>query len=193
MSAPRRRRLLLAAANLALLALLLSSGRGIARAATDLRHAEESARTSRAERRNVGIGEIQAIALDGSRRPLAAGEGPALALVFDTACGPCGSNMWNWTDLVRDLPPDVRIVALTVTPAAGAAEYWGALGRRVEVLAVDTTVMRDRLRVTSTPTTLVIRGRRLVREYVGPLNRLARDELFAELGRAPGARPLAGR
>lgn len=190
MTLSRRRRVVLAAVNLALVALLGTSLLRAGRAAAALPRDRDAAEATTPRARNRALDDIRARTLSGEEKPLAEARGPALVLVFDPTCRPGAANMWNWTELARDLPADARLVALTLEGTAGAAEYWGALGRRVEVLTVDTATMRDKLRVGSTPSTLVVRDGRLLREYVGPLTRAARDEVTAEL---TGARRVVTR
>jgi hypothetical protein len=181
-----RRRAAWAALNLFLAALLLLAGRRVLRAAGALGRDEAVARASGAQPRNVSLEGVLARAPDGARRPVAAPGQSGLVLVFDPECVPCGANMWNWTELARELPRGLRLVALTVEGARGGDGYWTGLTGRVDVLAVDSAAMRDVLRVGTTPTTLVVKNGTVVREYVGALTSVAKDELIAELG---GGRP----
>lgn len=142
-------------------------------------------RTSMGEVRDVPLAGVRARAADGSLRPIAGPDGRALVLVYDPECGPCALNMWNWIDLARDLPPSARIVALTVEGMEEVDGYWAGMERRVERLVVDTATMRDVLRVPQTPTTLLVRGGRVVREYAGPLNAVARREVMAGMEGPP--------
>ena len=169
------------AANLLLLALLLLAGRRAAHAVSALTRDEAEARAPAARTRNLSLERVVGRAPDGARRPLAAPGQDGLVLVFDPECVPCAGNMWNWTELARDLPRGVRLVALTVEGFGEAEGYWTGLTGRIDVLEVDSATMRDELRVPSTPTTLLVKDGAVVREYVGALTSVAREELVREL------------
>ena len=110
----------------------------------------------------------------------------AIVFVFAPACDPTRGNMWNWVDLLG--APEgrpVRAVAVTLDGVTGASGYWQPLGGRVELLAVDSATMRNRLRVDATPATLLVEGGVVRRVYAGPLNALAKRDVAAWIGRAP--------
>ena len=131
--------------------------------------------------------------LDGGGTSALAGTGRGLLLLFGPDCRPGSANMWNWIDLAAALDerPE-RIVAATLEGSAGAEGYWGALGRRVEVVAVDSATLRDRVRVDATPTTLLVEDGAVRRVYAGPLNALAKQEILEWLGPAPRSGGRAG-
>lgn len=100
-----------------------------------------------------------------------------VVMVFDTACGPCAVNMGNWADVVREARGrPVALLALTVEPGYGAAEYWSGWAG-VRVLAGDTATLRNDLRLHATPTTLIVEDGVVRKAYVGPLGPVAKAEL----------------
>lgn len=100
-----------------------------------------------------------------------------LVMVFDTACGPCAVTMASWADLAREgRGRPVELIALTVEPARGAAEYWRGWSG-VRVLAADTATLRNDLRLQATPTTLLVEDGVVRKAYVGPLSPVAMTEL----------------
>ncbi|HLL47460.1 MAG TPA: hypothetical protein VK399_12170, partial [Longimicrobiaceae bacterium] len=125
--------------------------------------------------------------LDGSVAVELGGLDRAILFVFDPACAPTRGNMWNWADLLgaAEGRPD-RALAVTLEGIPGAADYWGRLAGRVEVVAVDSATMRNRLRVEATPATLLVEGGAVRRVYAGPLNALAKREVMEWLARSPG-------
>jgi hypothetical protein len=115
----------------------------------------------------------------------------AIVFVFAPACDPTRGNMWNWVDVIgtsRGRP--VRAVAVTLDGITGTREFWQPLGGRVEVLAVDSATMRNRLRVEATPATLLVEDGAVRRVYAGPLNALAKREVVAWIRRAPATVPV---
>lgn len=127
-------------------------------------------------------------------RPLAGGEAVdlgglerAVLFVFDPACAPTGGNMWNWVDLLgASKGRPVRALAVTLEGIPGAAEYWRGPDGGVEVVAVDSATMRDRLRVEATPATLLVEGGAVRRVYAGPLNALAKRDVTEWIARPAG-------
>lgn len=113
----------------------------------------------------------------------------AVVFVFDPACAPTRGNMWNWVDLlgVAQGRP-VRALAVTLDGIPGATEFWRGLRDRVEVVAVDSATMRNRLRVEATPATLLVENGAIRRVYGGPLNALAKQDVTDWLARSPGER-----
>lgn len=134
---------------------------------------------------------------DATARPLAGGAAVELAaleravlLVFDPTCSPTRANTWNWVDVLGAAEGrPVAVLAVTLDGIPGAAEYWRHLEGRVEVLAVDSATMRNRLRVDATPATLLVEHGAVRRVYAGPLNALAKREVIEWLGRTPDAEP----
>ncbi|MET0395610.1 MAG: hypothetical protein ABW277_02165 [Longimicrobiaceae bacterium] len=110
----------------------------------------------------------------------------AIVFVFAPECDPTRGNMWNWVDLIG-VPEGrpVRALAVTLDRTPGAADYWRRLAGRVEVVAVDSSTMRNRLRVEATPATLLVEDGAVRRVYAGPLNALAKRDVAAWLGRPP--------
>lgn len=110
----------------------------------------------------------------------------AIVFVFAPACEPTQGNMWNWVDVLgASEGRPVRAVAVTLDGITGTPEFWQPVGGRVEVLAVDSATMRNRLRVEATPATLLVEDGAVRRVYAGPLNALAKREVVAWVGRAP--------
>lgn len=133
------------------------------------------------------LGGAVARPLDGGAAVELGGLERAVLLVFDPACTPTRGNMWNWVDMLGT--PEghsVRAVAVTLEGIPGAAEFWRGLEGRVEVVAVDSAAMRDRLRVESTPATVLVEHGSVRRVYAGPLNALAKQEVVEWLARPPG-------
>lgn len=111
----------------------------------------------------------------------------AVLFVFDPACVPTRGNMWNWVDLLgapKGRP--VRALAVTLEGVPGSASFWRGLEGRVEVVAVDSATMQNRLRVEATPATLLVEGGAIRRVYAGPLNALAKREIGDWLRRPGG-------
>lgn len=110
----------------------------------------------------------------------------AVLFVFDPACAPTRGNMWNWADLLGAAEGrPVRTLAVTLDGIPGVTEFWGQLRRRVEVVAVDSATMQDRLRVEATPATLLVEGGAVRRVYAGPLNALAKRDVMEWIARSP--------
>jgi hypothetical protein len=111
----------------------------------------------------------------------------AVLFVFDPACEPTRGNVWNWVDLLGAAEGRrVRALAVTLDGIPGAASFWRGLEGRMEVVAVDSATMQNRLRVESTPATLLVEGGAVRRVYAGPLNALAKQEIQEWLHRSPG-------
>jgi hypothetical protein len=111
----------------------------------------------------------------------------AVLFVFDPACAPTRGNTWNWVDVLG--APEgrpVRALAVTLEGIPGAVEYWRGLAGRVEVVAVDSATMRNRLRVEATPATLLVEDGAIRRVYPGPLNALAKQDVMEWLARPHG-------
>jgi hypothetical protein len=178
------------ALNLALTALLLFTLRRGVRAAGTLSDAMERGErlATRAEARNRPLSGLSARRVDSSSAPQVdlGSLRNAVVMVFDTACVPCAGTMEGWTGILREAK-DGEAVALTVEPGMGAAEYWRPWAS-VRVLVADTTVMRDELKLVSTPTTLVVEGGAVRHEYRGPLSLPARHEITESLRRWHGER-----
>ncbi|MEW5929314.1 MAG: hypothetical protein AB1941_17820 [Gemmatimonadota bacterium] len=129
-------------------------------------------------------------------RPLNGGEpvelgglGRAVVFVFDPACVPTRGNVWNWVDLLGGAQGrPVRVLAVTLDGIPGAAEFWRGLEGRVDVMAVDSATMQNRLRVEATPATLLVESGAVRRIYAGPLNALAKREIMEWIDRSPGER-----
>ncbi|HEV2736096.1 MAG TPA: hypothetical protein VGV85_14710 [Longimicrobiaceae bacterium] len=136
------------------------------------------------------LGGAAARPLDGGPAVDLGGLERAVLFVFDPACAPTRGNMWNWVDLLAaaDGRP-VRALVVTLDGIPGAAEFWRGLHGRVEVAAVDSATMRNRLRVEATPATLLVEDGAVRRVYAGPLNGPAKQEVIDWLGRTPGAEP----
>jgi hypothetical protein len=133
------------------------------------------------------LGGAVARPLDGGAPRDLGGLEHAVLFVFDPACDPTSGNVWNWVDLLgtRGGRP-VRALAVALEGTTGAAEYWRGLGARVEVVAVDSATMRNRLRVDATPATLLVEDGAIRRVYAGPLNALAKQDVMEWLARTPG-------
>jgi hypothetical protein len=127
--------------------------------------------------------------LDGGEAVELEGLARAVVFVFDPACAPTRGNVWNWVDLLGSAEGRrVRTVAVTLDGIPGAAKFWRGLEGRVEVVAVDSATMRDRLRVEATPATLLVEGGAVRRVYPGPLNAPAKREIMEWIDRSPGER-----
>ncbi len=184
---PRRRRWRVAAAALALLVATLA-WRGL----TAVR--ELSAALRYEGEPTEAIVTVRALG-GATARPLGGGAAVdlgslerAVVFVFDPACSPTAGNMWNWVDVLgAPEARSVRRLAVTLNGMPGAVEYWRRLGGRVEVVAVDSATMRNRLRVDATPATLLLEDGAVRQVYAGPLNALAKQEVVAWLGRPPAA------
>lgn len=124
--------------------------------------------------------------LDGGTAVDLGGLERAVLLVFDPACTPTRGNVWNWVDMLG-MPEgrSVRAVAVTLDGVPGAADFWRGLEGRVEVVAVDSATMRNRLRVEATPATLLVEHGSVRRVYAGPLNVLAKRDVMEWLARSP--------
>lgn len=136
-----------------------------------------------AETRNRPLAGITArvVGDPAGRRVDLGGLGDAVVLVFDASCVPCAGNQWNWTGLLREgAGGATRVVALTLEPAEGAEAYWKPWPG-VQVLAADTVVMRDELKLASTPVTLLVQGGVVRRAYRGPLTAPARRQVLDHL------------
>lgn len=158
--------------------LVLTAVRGV-RAGAALAAGPQQVDRSTGETRNLPLEGLTArdVAGNSSARVALDGMRDGLILVFDTACGPCAVNMSNWVDLAHEARSrPVDLVALTVEPAPGAAEYWSGWAG-VRVLAADTGVVRNDLRLQSTPTTLLVEDGVVRRAYVGPLGPASKAEL----------------
>lgn len=111
-----------------------------------------------------------------------AGVRHGLLFVYEPSCVPSGANFWNWAELARDLPGDVRLIALTLQHGKTDPDYWIPLPR-VRATEADTTTIRDVLRAPSTPTTLLVVDGRIRREYRGALTTAMRSDLESYLRR----------
>ncbi|HEX8271726.1 MAG TPA: hypothetical protein VF615_03675 [Longimicrobiaceae bacterium] len=124
--------------------------------------------------------------LDGGAAVELGGLERAVLFVFDPACEPTRGNLWNWVDLLGSAEGRrVRALAVTLDGIPGAAGFWRGLDARVEVVAVDSATMSNRLRVEATPATLLVEGGAVRRVYAGPLNALAKQDILEWLHRSP--------
>lgn|GEM_PF-3059143 len=114
------------------------------------------------------------------------GSGRALIFVYAPDCGPCNSNMWNWIDVARRARGrPVRLVAVTPDRGGEAARYWAGLRGVVDVVAADTTALRDALHLQVTPATLLLENGVVRRQYVGPLTPAAKRRVIGFIEGAP--------
>lgn len=177
------RRWKVAAAALALLVAVLvwRGGAAVRELSAALRYEGEPTESTVTRR---ALGNAVARPLDGGAAVELGGLERAVLLVFDPACAPTRGNVWNWVDLLgsRKGPP-VRTLAVTLEGIPGAKEFWRGLEGRVEVVAVDSATMRNRLRVESTPATLLLEHGSVRRVYAGPLNALAKRDVMEWLAR----------
>ena len=127
--------------------------------------------------------------LDGGRPVELGSLERSVVFVFDPACAPTRGNVWNWVDLLSAAEGRrVRALAVTLDGVPDAASFWRGLEGRMDVMAVDSATMRDRLRVEATPATLLVEGGAVRRVYAGPLNALAKREVKEWIDRSPGER-----
>lgn len=171
------------ALHLALAALLVL---GAGRAALALAHlpgadAAGIASVPTGEARNLPLSAVSVRATDGGGPIDRASLRRGLVLVYDPECVPCGANHWNWTEMARDLPAGVALVALTLEGRGGEG-YWDGMPR-VRVAEADSATLRDVLRAPSTPTTLLVLDGTVRRAYAGPLTAAMRADLRARLHR----------
>jgi len=75
----------------------------------------------------------------------------------------------------------VALVAVGFREPEKQARYWAGLSDRVRVVLADTAEMRVRLGVTITPTTLLVEGGRVRREYRGLLSPAAKEEIVRRM------------
>ena len=170
---------------LLLVLLLLTVARGV-RAAGAVADDRDAARAYGAgTRRNLGLDGVVARRVDGGGPVDLGAMRSGLVLLFDPACVPSAANMWNWVDLVRALGPDgPPVVALTLDTVGDPAGYWEGLREEVTVAVADTATLRDRLRIGSTPATLLVENGAVRWQYVGPLDTVATAGILRRL-RAP--------
>lgn len=177
--APSHRNVIAAVAVVTLaVALALMVGRAV-RAGAAFAAGPSVAVESAGETRNRPLEGFDArdVAAPAGRRVSLGDVRSGLVMVFDTACGPCAVTMASWADLAREAGGrPVELIALTVEPARGAAEYWHGWSR-VRVLAADTATLRNDLRLQATPTTLLVEDGVVRKSYVGPLSPTAKAEL----------------
>jgi hypothetical protein len=119
--------------------------------------------------------------LDGAAAP-----GRAVVFVYSAECGPSRDNMWNWIDVVRAArDPAVRLYAVAPSTDPAADGYWAGMAARVAVSRADTAELGARLRVGSTPATLLVVDGTVERTYLGPLTPAARRRVLRFVAGGP--------
>lgn len=95
-----------------------------------------------------------------------------LVFVYEPSCDVCNLNINAWMDLAHEAQRRaLPIYGVGVADSARALQYWGSIAPQLILMRADTADLVEGLRVSGTPTTLLVSLGVQVQSHTGPISR----------------------